>query len=180
MSAEPKLIFRSSIEALLEVSNGRVSEPTSRQLLEFRMLRKQLEPAYPAEHWATAVKLISADLYPGKPPEEQHRQLGRETVMRFAHGIMGKAMFAVAKVVGARRSLTRMTNNLKTGANFIETRYAVLDEHHQELWINDVSDVPGFYMGLLGAGADFVEGWFEEIHIKERVGPGCLYELRRR
>jgi uncharacterized protein (TIGR02265 family) len=179
MSGEPKLIFRSSIESMLDVANGRVSAPTVARLAELRLVRHHLEPAYPAEHWARAVKIISADLYPGKPEEDQHRQLGRETVLHFAHGVMGKAMFAVAKVLGARRSMIRMTNNLKTGANFIQTRYTIIDDHHQELWMNDVSDVPGFYMGLLGAGADYVDGWFQEIHVKARVGPDCLFELRR-
>src|SRR5688572_31217171 len=48
---------------------------------------------------------------------------------------------------GVTRSLQRMTNNLRTGANFIETKFTTLDERTHELWISDVSDVPGFYAG---------------------------------
>lgn len=164
---------------MLDVAHGHVKPETAQKLTDYRFIRKHLEPAYPAEHWAEAVKLISADLYSELPFDEQHRQLGRATVKQFADTIMGKAMFTVAKVLGARRSLTRMTNNLKTGANFIETRFTVIDERHQELWINDVSGVPGFYAGLLGVGAEYVEGWADSIELKARDGASCTYELRR-
>lgn len=174
-----KLIFSSSVEALLKVSTGRVKPETQRQLAAMRIgPPHKLEPAYPAHDWAKAVKVVSADLYPTLSTEEQHRQLGKETVLQFADGFMGKAMFAAAKIIGARRSLERMTRNLRTGANFIETRFSVIDEKTHELWINDVTDVPGFYAGLIGAGADFMPGWADRIDIKQRDGDACLYELK--
>src|SRR5688572_26154973 len=80
---------------------------------------------------------------------------------------------------GVTRSLQRMTNNLRTGANFIETRFVTLDERTHELWISDVSGVPGFYAGLIEAGADYIAGWTDEMRIKERDGEACVYTLRR-
>ncbi|MFO0598862.1 MAG: DUF2378 family protein [Myxococcaceae bacterium] len=179
-AAPTKLIFSSSIEALLKVSTGKVSPEIARALGEMKLgpPHKTL-PAYPAEDWARAVKLVSADLWPKLQPDEQHRQLGRATVLQFADTLMGKAMFAAARVIGARRSLERMTHNLRTGANFIETRFTVLDDSHQELWINDVTDVPGFYAGLIGAGADYMQGWSDRIEIKSREGAACTYLLTR-
>jgi uncharacterized protein (TIGR02265 family) len=178
--AGTKLIFSSSIEALLKVALPKVKPETLKQLNELRMGPPfKTDPAYPAEHWARAVKFVSADLFPGMASDDQHRALGRATVLQFADTLMGKAMFAAAKVIGARRSLERMTHNLRTGANFIETRFTIIDDRTQELWINDVSDVPGFYAGLIGAGADFMPGWADRIDIKARDGLSCLYELKR-
>jgi len=174
-----KLIFSSSVEALLKASNGRIKPETQQRLSEMRMGPPHPpEPAYPAEYWAQAVKLVSADLFPDREPDLQHRQLGMATVLHFAETFMGKAMFTAAKVIGAKRSLARMTNNLRTGANFIETRFTHIDDKTHELWINDVSDVPGFYAGLIGAGAEFIPGWPDHIEVKERDGSACLYELK--
>ena len=174
-----KLIFSSAMDALLKVIQGRITPETQRALAAMRIgPPHRPEPAYPAEHWAAAVKLISADMFPGGDLYNQHRQLGRATVLQFADTLMGKAMFGAAKIIGARRSLDRMTRNLRTGANFIETRFTVLDEKTQEVWMNDVTDVPGFYAGLIGAGVDFIPGWPDRIEVKKRDGAACWYELK--
>ena len=179
-SGKQKLIFASSVEALLKAAEGNIKPETERRLGELRMgFRRPVDPAYPAESWASAVRLIASDLFPGESPEEQHRKLGGKTVRQFAETFMGKAMFSAAKVMGVKRSLQRMTNNLRTGANFIETRFTVIDDRNYELWISDVSDVPGFYAGLIEAGADFMSGWTDEMRIKERDGDACTYTLRR-
>lgn len=178
MAAE-RLIFSNAIESLLKATRGKVSAATVERLKKLGFSwDKKLEPAYPAERWADAVRALAEDLYPGVPPDEQHNKLGRLTVMAFADTVMGKAMFTAAKVFGARRSLMRMTHNLRTGSNFIETRFTELDPHTHELWISDVSGVPGFYAGLVEAGADVLPGWVNEMRIKQRDGAGCLYELR--
>jgi uncharacterized protein (TIGR02265 family) len=67
-----RLIFSNSVESLLKATRGKVSSATEQRL---RLLgfgyEKKLEPAYPAEAWAEAVRLISAELYPTDPPDEQ-------------------------------------------------------------------------------------------------------------
>lgn len=174
-----RLIFSNTIEPMLKVSKGKVAAATEQRLRALGLhFDRKLEPAYPADSWAEAVRLISADLFPGEPPDVQHNKLGQLTVRLFADSVMGKAMFTAAKVFGARRSLARMTHNFRTGANFIETRFTELDPYTHELWINDVSGVPGFYAGLVEAGRDFLEGWVSEMRIKQRDGASCLYELK--
>jgi uncharacterized protein (TIGR02265 family) len=175
-----RLIFGSAVEALLKAAEGNVKADTERKLNELRMFfRKPVDPAYPADHWALAVRLVGADLNPKDLHEEQHRKLGSKTVRQFAETFMGKAMFTAAKVMGVGRSLSRMTNNLRTGANFIETKLTTLDERSYELWVSDVSGVPGFYIGLIEAGADYIPGWTDQMRIKAREGDGCVYTLKR-
>jgi uncharacterized protein (TIGR02265 family) len=175
-----KLIFGSVVESLLKTAEGNVKADTERRLAELRMFfRKPVDPAYPAEHWALAVKLIGADLYPADLYEEQHRKLGAKTVRQFADTFVGKAMFTAAKVMGVGRSLSRMTNNLRTGANFIETKLTNIDERSYELWVSDVSGVPGFYIGLIEVGADYLPGWTDQMRIKSLDGDACTYTLKR-
>ncbi len=174
-----KLIFSGAVESLFKVMQGRLTQETQAKLAAMRMgPPHKLEPAYPAEDWARAVKLISAELFPGNDLYAQHAHLGKATVLQFADTFMGKAMFGAAKIMGAQRSLDRMTRNFRTGANFIETRFTIIDAKTHELWMNDVSDVPGFYAGLIGAGADVIPGWPDRIEVKQRDGAACLYELK--
>ncbi|MBL8921288.1 MAG: DUF2378 family protein [Myxococcaceae bacterium] len=177
--AVERLIFGNAVESLLKATRGRVSAATVEKLAKLGFsYDKKLEPAYPADKWAEAVRALSSELYPGEPPDVQHNKLGRLSVMQFADTVMGKAMFTAAKVFGARRSLMRMTHNLRTGSNFIETRFTEVDAHTHELWISDVSGVPGFYAGMVEAGAEVLPGWVNEMRIKQRDGAGCLYELK--
>ena len=179
MSATAKLIFGTAVEPLVTVSEGKLGEGARKRLQTLRIgAPHRVEPAYPAESWAEAVKIISAELFPKLKPDDQHRALGKLTVTQFAEGFMGRAMFTAAKVFGARRSIERMTRNLQTGANFIQTTCVHLDDRTTELWMNDVSGVPGFYAGLLVAGAEFMSGWPDQVEIKAREGVSCTYLLR--
>jgi uncharacterized protein (TIGR02265 family) len=179
MPAE-KLIFASVVEPLLDVARkGKVSPETEKKLAGIGMpMWGKTAPAYPAERWAEAVRIIGADLFPQAEPDEQHRGIGLRTIEQFTGTFIGKALMTAARLWGPRRSLQRLTNNLRTGANFLETRFTHIDDRQQELWINDVSGVPGFYAGLIGAGSQYIEGWSDSVAIKQREGDACLYELR--
>ena len=173
-----KLIFSSSIEPLIKVAWEKLKPETKTKLGAHRIgPPHKVEPAYPADVWANAVKMVAAELYPDVPAEEQHRSLGRSTVEQFTEGVLGKAMFSAARLFGARRTLERLSHNLRSGANFIETRFTVTGPDAYELWLSDVSDVPGFYAGLLSAGAGKIDGWPNSIEIKQRDGASCTYAL---
>jgi uncharacterized protein (TIGR02265 family) len=126
------------------------------------------------------VKIICSDLYPQAQPVEAQRQLAHRTVEQFASSLVGKALFSLTRLMGRERTLRRMTQNFRTGANFIETRLDVLGEGHYELWINDVSGVPGFFMGLVEGGAKASTGEVDHIHVKSLDGDACTYEIRRK
>lgn len=178
MVGTSKLIFSSSVEPLIKVSWEKLKPETKQKLNGLRLgPPHKLEPAYPAEVWANAVKLMSADLFPNLPAEEQHRALGLATVLQFTEGMLGKAMFSAARLFGARRTLERLSHNLRSGANFIETRFTIVGSDSYELWLSDVTDVPGFYAGILSAGAAKIEAWPDRIEIKHRDGASCTYAL---
>lgn len=173
-----KLIFSSSVEPLIKISWEKLKPETKQQLNALRIgPPHKVEPAYPESAWSKAAKSIANDLFPGLTEEEQLRALGRATVEQFTEGVLGKAMFSAARLFGARRTLERLSHNLRSGANFIETRFTVLGPDAYELWLSDVSDVPGFYAGLLSAGSGKLDGWPDRIEIKQRDGASCLYSL---
>src|SRR5688572_11420738 len=107
MAEANKLIFLSVVEPLLEVARrGGVDLKTQRELAALRMpLGGKLEPAYPAETWAQAVRLIGSSLFADQKPDEQHRRVGRRTIGQFIDTFVGKALMTAARMWGPRRSL---------------------------------------------------------------------------
>jgi uncharacterized protein (TIGR02265 family) len=176
-----KLIFDSSVEALLKAGRGRLSPTAAAKVAALGIpLEGKLAPAYPAEAWASCVKVISEDLFPNLDAVEAQRQLAHRTVQQFAEVFVGKALFSLARLMGRERTLQRMTQNFRTGANFIQTRLDTVGEGQWELWISDVSGVPGFYMGLVEGGLKASVGQADELRIKSLEGPACTYEIRHK
>ncbi|MCU0698369.1 MAG: DUF2378 family protein [Myxococcaceae bacterium] len=62
MGAPERLIFSSSVEALLKTASGKVSKDTDAKLRRMGMaLDRKLEPAYPAANWARAAARGAVD-----------------------------------------------------------------------------------------------------------------------
>lgn len=176
MTSQP-LIFATAFEPLIKLSKGKMSEATTKKLVAMRVALP-LEPAYSPATWAETVRLISAELHPAMTPVERHRQLGRETALLFADGLMGKAMYAAARLMGPRRSLERMTRSLQTGTNFIETRYTARDERTSELWMSDTSGLPEFYAGVMTAGGEMIGGWPALVDVISGADASATYVFR--
>jgi uncharacterized protein (TIGR02265 family) len=175
-----KLVFDSSVEALVKTARGKLSPAAAAKVASLGVpLEGKLLPAYAAETWAACVKVIAGDLFPAADPVEAQRRLAHRTVEQFAASLVGKALFSLARLMGRERTLQRMTQNFRTGSNFVETRLDVKGDGHYELWINDVSGVPGFFMGLVEGGAKASTGQVDDMRIKALEGSSCTYEIRR-
>jgi uncharacterized protein (TIGR02265 family) len=184
MSAEPRaaesnqVIFDNTIEGLLRALRPLLSPAGQAKLRALGLdIDKKLNPAYPAQVWASAVKVCAADAFPGLPPFEGQRRVAERTVDAFTEGVLGTAMFALLRLVGPHRTIGRMTRNLRTGSNYVETRATQLQPHRYEIWINDVSDLPGFYLGLLERGLHQVGAKGLKIEVAEQSGPSCTYRV---
>lgn len=141
----------------------------------------KLLPAYPATTWAACTKALAEELYPGLDPEEATRRLAHGTVDTFASDFVGRAMFGLLKLIGAERIARRMTQNFRSGSNYIDTKLTRIREEPltNELWINDVTGLPGFYLGLLQGGMHHSSGNTFHIELVRSDGVEAVYHLTR-
>ncbi len=178
-----QVIFDHVIKAML---NGTVERLSPAGLARLKQTgidpTRKLLPAYPAATWAACAKVLADELHPGLPPEESTRRLARGTVDAFADEFVGRAMFGLLKLLGAERVAKRMTQNFRTGSNFIDTRLTRIRDEPltNELWLNDVSGVPGFYLGLLEGGMHHTTGAEYHIALVRTEGPSAIYHMERR
>lgn len=157
-----KLIFGPAFGAMLEANRDTLGPDGVRRLRGLG-----IEPAgpflaaYPARTWADCTRVLAEELHPGLDLFEGSRQVARVTVDAFAQTLVGRLLFGLTRLIGPERTFRRMTENLRSGSNFIETKITTLSRSPliEELWINDVTGLPGYYQGLLERGTFHTAGY---------------------
>ncbi|MGV3619736.1 MAG: DUF2378 family protein [Archangium sp.] len=153
-----RLWFTQTVEGLFIRGLGEQLTPAAREAVKNAGidLTKKLEVAYPAEVVEAACRAVLPFVFPGVSDDEGFFQLGRTFMRGYSSTLIGSAMVGVMKVIGARRSLERMTKNFRTGGNYIETKVTVHGPTSVELWFNDVGQMPGFYRGVIVGGGELI------------------------
>lgn len=173
-----QVIFENTIDGLFRALRPLVTPAGKAKLRALGLdMDGKLNPAYPAQVWASAVKILAEDAFPGLSPMESQRRVALRTVDAFTEGVLGAAMFKLLRLLGPDRTIGRMTRNLRSGSNYVETRATQLEPHRYEIWINDVTDVPGFYLGLLERGLHHVGAQGLQIALANQAGPACTYRV---
>ncbi len=135
------------------------------------------EPTLEAEKWARAVKVLGSDLFPELEALEAHRRIAHLVLESFTTTLVGKVMVTVGRMIGRERSLHRLTHNFRTGTNFIECRITPRVDGVCKVWINDVSDVPGFYLGMLEFRTVNAGPLADRVEVVSREGTACTFRL---
>lgn len=167
-----------TIEALLSVARGRVSANAVMQLADVGLyLDGDPEPTMEAEKWGRAVKVLCSDLFPEMEATDAQRRIAHLALDAFTNSLVGKVMVTVGRMIGRERSLQRLTHNFRTGTNFIECRITPRVNGIYDVWINDVSDVPGFYAGMLEYRSISAPTLAERVDIHAREGTSATFRL---
>lgn len=124
--SEP-VVFAQSFESLfLHGLKGKLDALALRQLRELGLDLGHLKIAYPVATWAAALKVAAEAAFPQSSPNQARFELGRCMLAGLDATLVGKSLLALARVIGPRRTLERMTRNTRTSNNYINT---VLEEH---------------------------------------------------
>ncbi|MFZ5446745.1 MAG: DUF2378 family protein [Myxococcota bacterium] len=173
-----RLWFTQAIEGLFIRGLGERLTPAVRaKILEAGIDLSRLEPAYPIEQVFRGARSVLPLLWPGVPEDEAFRQLGVAFMRGYAQTLVGGAMVQMMKLIGTRRTLERMQKNFRTGGNYLETRFTPLGPTSVELWINDVSGMPGLYTGIIEEGGHFVGTKNLRIVAQPDAPPAHLYRI---
>jgi uncharacterized protein (TIGR02265 family) len=151
MSAPEPLVFQHTVEGLLRALGDRVDHTTAQRLKQHGLDVNKLQPAYPRETWVKLMEVAAEILSPGAPIDEAMFTFGRRFFDGFTDTFMGRALLAMVRVLGPRRTLERMTRNFRTGNNYSETKLTELAFGKWQLWCNQVTYAQ-WYRGLITAG----------------------------
>lgn len=164
-----RLWFSQTVEGLFIRGLGERLTPAAKEAIAKAGVDvTKLEPAYPAEAVEQACLAVLPFVFPGVSEDEGLFELGRTFMRGYSSTVMGSAMVGVMKVIGARRSLERMTKNFRTGGNYIETKSTVLGPTSVALWFNDVGRMPGFFRGVIVGGGELID--VNDMRVAQQLG----------
>jgi len=155
-----------------------MTEQTRAQIAALGVDLDRLARTYPVAVWAACVKLIAADVFAGLDEIEAQRKLGNLRIDVAARGLKGRVLFALSRRLPPQRALEKYVAGLRAGASYIDTRFEILGAHHYRVWVNDVTDMPGFFMGMIEGGARHATRRGDPIRIESRDGASCTYVIR--
>lgn len=135
-----------------------------------------LNVAYPLEVWIEALRTAAETLAPGVPLDEGAAVVGRRFIEGYGATRMGAALLRTVRMLGPRRMLERMTRNLRTGTNYLESTLLERGPTHYELSCRPVL-IPGFYQGLLSAGLEISGAYRPSVQMLRCNGDEAVYEL---
>ena len=171
------LVFSQSFEALLRALGGNLTDASK---VKFRAVGvnfdKRLLPAYPLDVWVAAMELGSTLLTPDGTAAERHYALGRRIVDSYGETLVGRALLAVMRVIGPRRSFERMTRNLRTTNNYTESSFEVSGDGQVTLWCSRVVSAE-FYRGMFSRTLEAAGGTDGRVQVLSIDASGCKFAV---
>ncbi|MBL8911148.1 MAG: DUF2378 family protein [Archangium sp.] len=138
------VIYRHSVEALLNHVVKRRSLMTARELAEFGLEKPR---DVDKDTWIRLLRTLARKL--DAQEDVWLEKLGAAMLEGYADGFVGRSLFLVLKLMGPRRALLRMAENFKTADNVTEVTATARGETHVEIVFNDIGKVPTYVRGLL-------------------------------
>jgi uncharacterized protein (TIGR02265 family) len=158
------ITFGHTVEALLEhAMKGRLDARARQRFKAIGIdLDRPLLVAYPLSVWLDAVALCAEILFPGVPRDEAWYRVGWQFGQGYGQTALGKATFALARLVGWKRTKERLARGMQTGSNYMrsygrdlpdgsfELRFEVLPDFREALGSDPGVD-PSFLCGCIDA-----------------------------
>jgi uncharacterized protein (TIGR02265 family) len=126
-------------------------------------ISRPLLSAYPLVTLLGTLKLCAELRYPELPREDARYQLGLRTLEGFGSTPMGKALFGMARMWGARRMLGHMTRVLQTGINFARARSRDLPNGDVDVTVEVLSEFRDSITHRPGVDPYFVRGIIAQL-----------------
>ncbi|MFZ5438969.1 MAG: DUF2378 family protein [Myxococcota bacterium] len=144
MAAEPRVVFRHTVEAFLSrvfIRRGLLQGAVKAQLLALGV-----DPAHPRDtpvpRWRQVVKLAADTIAPGQPEADAMREVGREMIRGFEASLVGRSLFIVQRIIGMKRMLETLAHNYRNADNATEVVVRELGPRDMELRFKVAEGIP--------------------------------------
>lgn len=172
-----KLIFSQTFEGVFRALGSRLDATVTSRLLDVGVDPARLRPAYPVATFLAMLRVIGEVHFPNLTPEARDEHLGRDFMEGYSQTMVGKAMLAMMRVMGPRRTLERLSRQFRTGNNFSETTLTEVDTREFELWCNQVTAV-GWYRGLIERGLELAGAVHPKVELIRRDEAGATFVVK--
>ncbi len=148
------VVFSHTIESLfVRALKDELSAELSATLRELGIdLGRPLLPAYPLPVWNRALEATARALFPNDDLAAATQRLGERLAESYSTTLIGKAITAMARLIGPRRAVLRTRQNWRSGNNFSEVEITELAPSDFRLVLNETGVSRWLSAGLMKAG----------------------------
>jgi uncharacterized protein (TIGR02265 family) len=144
-----RIVFEHTMESLLRVLGSPLPPEQSAELASLGVdVGRPLMPAYPLTTYVAVMDYIARRRWPELSEEDAGQELGRAFMRAYRQTLLGKAVYALTRLIGPHRTLDRITRNFRTANNFTETQLERVGPATYVLRFSYVTRV-GYLQGLL-------------------------------
>jgi uncharacterized protein (TIGR02265 family) len=174
-----EVVFENTVDGLFHRGlGGRLSRTAKDRMRRVGLdLELKLNPAYPREIYYECVRIAAADIYPKLSPDEAYYQLGQDFMRGYETTFLGRALLSVIRIIGPKRSLQRMTHNLHSANNYMDTKLTEMGPSRFELWVNQTSGMPTYLQGVFQYALTIAGAKDLVVTIARREDAGCTYSV---
>lgn len=126
MEQHERVVFSHTMESLLERCASGLTDEKWAHLATLGISRGHSLPAYEAALWFQVIEYVARAVYPEREIGAAEYQIGRDFIERYAETLVGRALFALLRLLGTKRTVHRLTRSFRTGTNF--TQVEIEDE----------------------------------------------------
>ncbi|MCY1080086.1 DUF2378 family protein [Archangium lansingense] len=154
------VIFSQVVEAVFKHAiKGRLDSHTRARLKKIGIdLDHPFLVAYSVPTWFAAVGVCSEVLFPDIPNEQARYRIGRLLVDGYGQTTMGRAVFAMLRMLGWERSLGRISRGLQSGTNYMAARTRFLDDGTLEVTFEVMPEFHAALGTMSGIDPHFMHG----------------------
>lgn len=175
-----KLIFAQTFEGLLRSLSGKLTPALTAGLRERGLdPGATLLPAYPRQVFTDVISFVARELHPGLSPDAGVIAVGRTFMDGYGETMIGRAMMAMMRLIGPRRTLERVTRQFRTGNNYSETKLIAVGATEYHLWVNEVR-LPGWYIGIVSRGLELAGGLDVKVELSQHDEAGGTFVVKWR
>jgi uncharacterized protein (TIGR02265 family) len=178
-AAEPQqMVFSQSVDGLFIRALGEeMPEALRLELKQLGLDLGKILPAYPVTLWNQAVEVTAKALYPDLPLETAARRLGERMIEGYQNTVVGKAVLAMARLIGPRRALLRSRQNWRSGNNYTEVHIVEISPQEFRMTFNEKAVSKWVSQGLLYAGLKFAGANALQVEVERFTDNDATYHI---
>lgn len=172
-----RFAFSSLIEGYMKGLGDKFTPALKAKLKAAGLDVAKMPPAVPALEMPKYMFLIVDEVWPDEPRVEQLRLLGLAAIRGWSHGLLGSAVCGVLRLIGPRRTLTRLDRAFQTTNNFNRATTEFVSDKEALITVNDVQEMPSYWVGIFEAGVEILklEG---TVQVDSQTFPGATIRIK--
>ena len=101
------------------------------------------------ETWARMLATTVRQLYPTSSTDDGYFRLGATIMEGYESTIMGKALFAMMRMLGPHRVIKRASESLRSGNTYSQATVKPLGGNQYEIWTNECNGNPNYIRAIV-------------------------------